>query len=206
MSSSAALKPCAPAGVQRVPSRPGTPTSLRRRPMYASERSVISIQSKNPSKPPQFFFVNPMNVANITGRGIGTAVSQGVQFAKKIKEFSEKWFSHLMLLLVLLAYCFIGAAMFRWIEAPNEEQSIKQMVFLNETRTAVLDTLQSNLRNHTVEDWKSLASQTLLSHEKVVLDLDNMDFVSNYSTQWTFPGSLFYCMTIVTTLGRLNLF
>lgn len=171
--------------------------------MYASQRSVISIQSKDRRKPPQFFFVNPMNVANMTGRGIGTAYSRGVELAKQIKEFSEKWFSHLMLLCCLMVYCFIGAAMFRWIEAPFEEQEARETVYLNETRRELLDSLQANLRNRTIEDWKRFANESLLAHEKVVFDLDDTEFLANYTTQWSYTGSLYYCMTIVTTLGRL---
>ena len=60
--------------------------------------------------------LNPMHIVNLSKQ----TKSKFVKFVDAIKRFSEKWFSHVLLLVFLILYGFLGAYIFQMLEAPLE--------------------------------------------------------------------------------------
>ncbi|RWS26464.1 TWiK family of potassium channels protein 18-like protein [Leptotrombidium deliense] len=60
--------------------------------------------------------VNPMHIINLSSH----TKSKLVRFFEIFKSFTEKWFSHILLLLFLVLYCCLGAWMFLMLEGANE--------------------------------------------------------------------------------------
>lgn len=54
-------------------------------------------------------------------------------------------------------------------------------------------------------DWKFIANERMDYYEKLletyVKDNINMDYPDETLNPWTYMGSLFYCFTVVTTIG-----
>lgn len=55
-----------------------------------------------------------MHIMTLSRRSFGVKLAQRLQLA------SQKWFTHIILLSVLMCYCVIGAVFFKIIEGPNE--------------------------------------------------------------------------------------
>lgn len=59
---------------------------------------------------------NPMHIVQLTKR----QQSKFIRVVEGFKKFSNKWFSHVLLLLFLILYGFLGAYIFVTLEAPIE--------------------------------------------------------------------------------------
>ena len=59
---------------------------------------------------------NPMHIVNLTKQ----TKSRFVRIVEGFKNFSNRWFSHVLLLLFLILYGFLGAYIFVTLEAPIE--------------------------------------------------------------------------------------
>ena len=70
--------------------------------------------------PEKVWVLNPMHIVTLSTE----TKSKFVKIIESFKQFSEKWFSHVLLLIFLMLYGFIGAYVFVTLEGPNES-SIK---------------------------------------------------------------------------------
>ncbi|XP_022691775.1 uncharacterized protein LOC111262066 isoform X2 [Varroa jacobsoni] len=150
---------------------------------------------------PRLVVVNPMHVMTLSRRSLGVKLAQRLQLA------SQKWFTHVILLSVLMCYCVIGAVFFKIIEGPHEVP-IKEDV--NLVRNGIIDQMYRNLTrngcNCSNEDsWKIFALQRMKDYQEQLLIMWK-DGVKSSSDKrmWTFWGSMFYCGTVFTTIGRCH--
>ncbi|KAH9362865.1 hypothetical protein HPB48_015172 [Haemaphysalis longicornis] len=168
-----------------------------RRPAFLSQPSVISWQS-DPTRPPQYLILNPMHIVNLTA---DKTRSCAVRVAQSIKAFSQRWFSHILLLLVLLAYAAMGAAVFQFIEGPFED---KQKQTIVNARQYIVEDLVVAQRTLSVAGFRRHTLRRLREYETQVRVLEDEARILTHSEKkvWSFWGALFYCGTVFTTIGE----
>ncbi|XP_041371082.1 potassium channel subfamily K member 18-like [Gigantopelta aegis] len=99
------------------------------------------------------------------------------------------------LLLLLIAYSFLGAYMIRAVESPHE---LAEQTMLQEKRSNIV----SSLGNLSALYVKGDINQTTLEAMVQALLIGYEEELGVKSqTKWTFWGSLFFCGTIYTTIG-----
>ncbi|CAH1784159.1 unnamed protein product [Owenia fusiformis] len=109
--------------------------------------------------------------------------------------------SSLGLMILLLCYSFIGAAIFQAIESPHEQQEKHEII---NTREDIIQQIwnvtQEN--NMTRDQWRLFTLERLEEYEEQVSDAILHGVTSNTSVRvWDFWGALFFCATIYTTVG-----
>ncbi|XP_013783402.1 TWiK family of potassium channels protein 18-like [Limulus polyphemus] len=127
-----------------------------------------------------------------------------VRYAEKIKSVSEKWFTHVLLLLFLLGYAALGAVIFQWIEGSVEYQ---EKVSIENMRILIINDLWALYKKHNKEeDWREHAMWRLAEYEQQVFQSFNSSTKKDsLNRQWTFLGAMFYCGTVFTTIGYGNI-
>ncbi|CAJ0608120.1 unnamed protein product [Cylicocyclus nassatus] len=114
--------------------------------------------------------------------------------------------SHIILLLVLAAYTFLGAVVFYYLETPYERTLIaERKVKLNNRLEQLADHIDTLSENETVEE---LAEQIKAAYVEM-LDVEgtykwsifyrSSDPENNY--KWTYASSFFFAMNVYTTTG-----
>ncbi|XP_037029867.1 uncharacterized protein LOC119069810 [Bradysia coprophila] len=115
-------------------------------------------------------------------------------------------FSHVLLISIVVAYCFGGAYMFQHFEASNE------LLVKKEVGTKRFD-LTERIWNMTYKDdgvlyeknWTEAVEAELRNFENSILTLMKVQGwdgdESDQNTQWKFHGALFYSIIVITTIG-----
>lgn len=118
-------------------------------------------------------------------------------------------FSHIGLFALVLAYAFLGAFAFHYLESHNEQ------VVRNRTREHRLDLVESLWRltdNQTVlvyEEWIEDVRGQLIHFEEEIIravkhdGFDGKEFGAE--SQWSIPGSMLYSIIVITTIGYGNI-
>lgn len=142
-----------------------------------------------------------MHIVNLTA---DKTKSCAVRAAQSIKAFSQRWFSHILLLLVLLAYAAMGAALFQLIEGPFED---KQKQTILNARQYIIEDLVLAQRTLSVAGFRRHALRRLREFETQVRVLEDEARIVSHSEKkiWSFWGALFYCGTVFTTIGYGNI-
>ncbi|KFM57903.1 TWiK family of potassium channels protein 7, partial [Stegodyphus mimosarum] len=144
---------------------------------------------------PQYVVINPMHIITLQDRTRTFAV----RVVEKIKAFSERWFTHVLLLLFLMIYAALGALLFQWVEAPLE---IREKQSINRTRELIIKKLWE-ARHFNDTEWLSAAYRRLKEYEgQLEQHLRSKAPEDSEKIVWTFWGSLFYAGTIFTTIGK----
>ncbi|XP_059090405.1 uncharacterized protein LOC131886165 isoform X1 [Tigriopus californicus] len=152
-----------------------------------------------PRHPPQIF--------NEYGEPIEAppAPTKGQKLLKVLGSICSFLFSHIGLLSLVVGYCFLGAFIFEELERYNEIEVKRNMT---RTREAVTESLWHITRNMQVlrqDNWTAEVVNELRTFEKnliIALKERGWDGSEDESqVNWTFAGSLFYSITVITTIG-----
>lgn len=109
---------------------------------------------------------------------------------------------------VLAAYLLFGGLIFTLAERPNEVDSVAQVTARREELQRVLDEAKDNVtaeltaRNETLTESEAAELVDRVANVSASLALALEELQSEASPLWTYSTSLFFCATIVTTIGQ----
>ncbi|KAH9406255.1 hypothetical protein TYRP_013862 [Tyrophagus putrescentiae] len=138
---------------------------------------------------------NPMHIVHLTKQ----TKSRFVRIVEGFKAFSNKWFSHVLLLLFLILYGFLGAYIFMTLEGPYEDAA---KVPVKDMREGIIKELWWGSHKFNKGWWEKLARIRLREYEMQL----HQSCLQNQTTSseqkiWSFWQSLFFSSTIFTTIG-----
>lgn len=115
-------------------------------------------------------------------------------------------FSHLMLISIVIAYCFLGMESFHRLEEGNEKQVKEGIINIRKNVSGHLWNYTQNNPVLNENEWIGEASKELEKFEtKIVasMKIDGWDGNENITKlRWTKIGSLFYSIIVITTIGN----
>lgn len=119
-------------------------------------------------------------------------------------------FSHLMLITIVIAYCFLGMESFHRLEVENEIQVKSGIVFIRKNLTDYLWNYTQKQSVLNESQWLGNATRKLEEFESdIVRSMKILGWDGNedqHKLRWTKIGSLFYSIIVITTIGRLSSF
>ncbi|KAF7490172.1 TWiK family of potassium channels protein 18 [Sarcoptes scabiei] len=138
---------------------------------------------------------NPMHIVQLTKR----QQSKFIRVVEGFKKFSNKWFSHVLLLLFLILYGFLGAYIFVTLEAPIETTTKTQV---NNMRERIVKELWWSSRKFSKGWWVRLAKIRFKEFEKQLHEACLSSQTTDSEQKiWNFWQALFFSSTIFTTIG-----
>ncbi|VDP48950.1 unnamed protein product [Soboliphyme baturini] len=122
---------------------------------------------------------------------------------------------HLGLVVLSMLYTVLGAAIFYYIEAPNESiLKWRSLAQINDIYSFFSDDLWQLSQNGSVgskEQWKAVVDQRMQNlietlHEAFTDNYVTVEEIRNNQTEsvWSFTTSLFFTVTLITTIGILS--
>lgn len=107
------------------------------------------------------------------------------------------------LIILLVLYSVIGAALFMWIES-NYEQKYKSNIV--STRNILLEQLSNMSHMQYTAAWRASTEAMLVEYESAVREAIKNDVVTDSTVNvWNFWGSLFFTFTVYTSIGYGNI-
>jgi hypothetical protein len=133
------------------------------------------------------------------------------QFKNACKKITTFMFSRVGLCFVVVGYVVIGGFIFKSIEGSYEEEKAKNKTLINDVVNVKTDNLVFEIWNMTKfelvfheKNYTNKLKAKLLDYQKNLTEAvkDGYKGASNHTIiKWTFPGSILYSVTIVTTIG-----
>lgn len=132
----------------------------------------------------------------------GTPAKKSWGIKKFFKRIYRLISSHVGLLILLVLYSFAGAAIFEKLEGDHE---IEEKADILDLRDDIIDTIwnASFATKRNEPAFKQLMRQELRKYETELYGAFAHGISSeSEDTIWDFWGSMFYCATIYTTIGK----
>lgn len=133
------------------------------------------------------------------------------QFKNACKKVTTFMFSRVGLCFVCVGYVVIGGFIFKSIEGSHEEEKAKNKTLINDVVNMRTENLVNEIWNMTKfelifheKNYTNKLKAKLMDYQKNLTEAVKEGYrgTSNHSTtKWTFPGSILYSVTIVTTIG-----
>ncbi|TRY79305.1 hypothetical protein TCAL_02008 [Tigriopus californicus] len=126
-------------------------------------------------------------------------------FCAKLKAFISFTISHLGLIALMCGYCVLGGLIFEKLERDNEIMVKKS---IQDKREKLMDDIWSMTERSLVlqeQEWIGGVEERLYGFELELVHAMKRDgwngFESEDNVLWTFPGSLFFSIVSLTTIG-----
>lgn len=133
------------------------------------------------------------------------------KFKNACKKTTTFLFSRVGLCIVCIGYVAVGGLIFRSIEGSHEDQKMKNKSLVGDLVNTRTDTLVNEIWNMTKfekvfheKNYTSKLKTKLVEYQKNLTDAVKDGYKGSLSynaTKWTYPGSILYSVTIVTTIG-----
>lgn len=113
---------------------------------------------------------------------------------------------------LLTIWAIVGAIVFCAIEGPREREQVIKLKNMQKDLAIGLATELRQLRTDKEEDleplWSNKVKQYVSKHEKLLLMAVNSGYGENGNSGelWTFSGCILFALSLLTTLGNLDLF
>ncbi|XP_060072789.1 potassium channel subfamily K member 9-like [Ylistrum balloti] len=143
---------------------------------------------------------------------VGENLSKGVTFCTKCLRNLRKFLgtvysiikSLIGLIIILIIYTLIGAALFQAVERPYEQAQKNSLISYKQQvlKSIKNSTIQLNSRKITMERWENITRDLLDQYETTAR---SSAYGSISEEKWSFYGALFFCGTVYTTIGYGNI-
>ncbi|XP_063239872.1 uncharacterized protein LOC134540833 [Bacillus rossius redtenbacheri] len=161
-----------------------------------------------PTKAGEFMFKRFEGFRDFTMNTAKSGLSHGEKTAfwlyNKVRSWSKKWFTHIFLFLVVLTYSLVGAVIFIAVEGTSEEAEradVRQerSDMLQDVRKLAFDPQYAD-----AEEWEGAATRRVREFEDRLHEAFKHGHVVNDTKVWSFWNAVFYCGTIYTTIGAVQ--
>ena len=134
--------------------------------------------------------------------------SKRAQCASCFKKFLAFLFSTLGLCCFMVSYTILGGYIFKQLETENE---LKQRHSISLLLNHSVNELFVIAKKHNIireENWTMAAQKVLRNYTRHVYAAvdeggwDGKEEGDDYDPQWSFPGSMLYSITVITTIGE----
>lgn len=133
------------------------------------------------------------------------------KFKNACKKTTTFLFSRVGLCIVCIGYVAVGGLIFRSIEGSYEDEKMKNKSLVGDIVNLKTDNLVNEIWNMTKfekvlheKNYTSKLKTKLVEYQKNLSDAVKDGYKGSLSynaTKWTYPGSILYSVTIVTTIG-----
>jgi hypothetical protein len=133
------------------------------------------------------------------------------QFKNVCKKITTFLFSRVGLCFVVIGYVVVGGFIFKSIEGSYEEEKAKNKTLINDVVNTRTENLVNEIWNMTKfelvfheKNYTNKIKAKLIDYQKNLTDAFKEGYKGNSNhtiIKWTFPGSILYSVTIVTTIG-----
>ncbi|XP_049956699.1 potassium channel subfamily K member 18 [Schistocerca serialis cubense] len=188
---------------QQTPLTPGTAGALP----IANPMGPFGIMQLYPTKASEFMFKQFAGFKDFTMNTAKSGLSVGEKVAfwlyNKVRSWSKRWFTHMFLFAVVLAYSLLGAMLFVAVEGTSEERALND---IRQERYKVIRELRELVNDPILADdekaYEGQASRIMRDFELHVLEVHGVGGLTDTDQKvWTFWNAVFYCGTIYTTIG-----
>ncbi|RUS72331.1 hypothetical protein EGW08_019910, partial [Elysia chlorotica] len=130
------------------------------------------------------------------------AASRGRQCCKKFLTFL---FSQVGMCALVVSYTIMGGFLFNWLEADNEVTQRETVQHARERSASELWNITESLNVLYEKNWTMMADEILKRFQEHVYvavkdgSWDGQDVTAD--VRWSFPGSLLYSITVISTIG-----
>lgn len=151
------------------------------------------------------------HLLNGFGKPVKKKLKRIEQFKNVCKKITTFLFSRVGLCFVVVGYVVIGGFIFKSIEGSYEEEKSKNKTLISDVVNMRTDNLVNEIWNMTKfekvfheKNYTNKLKAKLIDYQKNLADAVKEGYKGNSNhntTKWTYPGSILYSVTIVTTIG-----